>query len=291
MSHIERVSKPLPRGPILTKNANPSVSATSAAVAPTVATPPAVSDIYPGLLQLPPVCPTDKLRVELQTRVQLFDAVLQGLAKRAASLTVPERQRVIENIVSNSSLMPIDVDVGTKLLENYICYLNASTDTISMPVQRVRSIITMKSSPSAVTMPASHPSKMNPVQTTQVKHVASVSKTTQASTSGRKVHQAGGASAGAGREAAAIDEPSRRPIYDRDRNIIGYQYKTATRLSVKSCSPRNSSGSAVGSQQPPRIMMVPSAPTAPALTSNAASHKVSYLLFKFKFSILLINLS
>ncbi|XP_034476556.1 nucleolar protein dao-5 isoform X2 [Drosophila innubila] len=285
VSHIERVNKPLPRGPIVSKKANPSAAATSAAVAPTVASPPAISDIYPGLLQLPPVCPTDKMRVELQTRVQLFDAVLQGLAKRAASLTVAERQRVIENIVSTSTLMPIDVDVGTKLLENYICYLNASTDTftVPVPVPRVRSIITTKSSTPAVAIQARQPTKSNLVKTTQVKPVAAVSKPPQAAISGQKVQQAGGTAAGAAAGgAAAAGDSYRRPIYDRHRNIIGYQYKTkyttqyntpAARPSDKSSSTRSSSGSAVATQQPTRIMMAPAARIAPA--PNVASNKLA----------------
>ncbi|KAL7737883.1 hypothetical protein ACLKA6_006258 [Drosophila palustris] len=266
-SPMERVTKPLPRGPIQTKTA----AATSAAVAPTVVNTPAVSDIYPGLLQLPPVCPTDKMRVELQTRVQLFDAVLQGLARRAVSLSVAERQRIIENIVSTSSLMPIDVDVGTKLLENYICYLNAATDTITLPVPRVRPIVTTMSATPAV----SQGTKSKVVKTTQVKPATGNSRPPSlAAISGRK---AGGREGGtAAKGEAGAGEPDRRPIYDKDKkNIIGYQYKSlqttvspATRLIGKSSSSRSSSDSAVAAT---RLMMVPTARTA----SNAASNKLA----------------
>ncbi|KAM8713118.1 hypothetical protein ACLKA7_013435 [Drosophila subpalustris] len=262
-SPMERVTKPLPRGPIQTKTA----AATSAAVAPTVVNTPAVSDIYPGLLQLPPVCPTDKMRVELQTRVQLFDAVLQGLARRAVSLSVAERQRIIENIVSTSSLMPIDVDVGTKLLENYICYLNAATDTITLPVPRVRSIVTTMSATPAV----SQGTKSKVVKTTQVKPATGNSRPPPlAAISGRK---AGGGGGTAAKGEAGAGEPNRRPIYDKDKkNIIGYQYKSqqttvspATRLIDKSSSSRSSSDSAVAA---PRLTMMPTARTAPNATSN-----------------------
>lgn len=164
-----------------------------------------------GMLQLPTICPTDKLRTELQSRVQLFDVVLQRLARRAATMSASERQMVIENIVKTGSLLPNDVAVGTKLLESYVHHLNVATSMVENA--SLAAIGTAK-----------------PTSTTTQLSNSMLSKPGNATVS-RQVQQqrvAGGATGGAV-PAAAAPAPDRnsksRPIYDKDKNIIGYQYK------------------------------------------------------------------
>ncbi|XP_043641507.1 titin isoform X2 [Drosophila teissieri] len=125
-SCLDSLSKQLPRGTTLTKK-----SVQAVATIPSLASTSIAHNMAPSLIQLPPICPKDKQRVELQARVQVFDMVLQTLSRRAANLSLSERQRTIEEIVRTSSLMAIDVDVGTKLLENYVHYLNKATSTQS----------------------------------------------------------------------------------------------------------------------------------------------------------------
>ncbi|EDW91046.1 mucin-17 isoform X1 [Drosophila yakuba] len=125
-ANLDSLSKQLPRGTTLTKK-----SVQPVANIPSLASNSMALNMAPSPIQLPPICPNDKQRVELQARVQVFDMVLQTLSRRAANLTVFERQRTIEEIVRTSSLMAIDVDVGTKLLENYVHYLNKATITMT----------------------------------------------------------------------------------------------------------------------------------------------------------------
>ncbi|KAH8401324.1 hypothetical protein KR009_004490 [Drosophila setifemur] len=133
---LDSLTKHLPKGTTLTKKVLPT-----GVTAPGTASSSMVAHLPPSLIQLPPLCPSDKQRLELQTRVQVFDLVLQSLSRRAANLTLAERQRTIEEIVRTSTLMAIDVDVGTKLLENYVHYLNRATNTkMSLPSIRLNTV-------------------------------------------------------------------------------------------------------------------------------------------------------
>ncbi|XP_017024583.3 streptococcal hemagglutinin isoform X1 [Drosophila kikkawai] len=127
-SSIDSLTKQLPRGTTLTKKVLPP----GAPVPPPTASESMAASLPLSLIQLPILCPADQQRTELQTRVQVFDLVLQALSRRVANLTVAERQRTIEEMVKTSSLMPIDVDVGTKLLENYVHYVNKATSSATV---------------------------------------------------------------------------------------------------------------------------------------------------------------
>ncbi|XP_046865730.1 LOW QUALITY PROTEIN: titin [Drosophila willistoni] len=188
VSSIDALSRQLPRGTTLTKKVLPP-----GASMPLQAGSSNASQLGPReLIQLPPICPADKQRCELQTRVQLFDLVLQELSRRATLLTVAERQKTIEEIVKTSTLLPIDVDVGTKLLENYVYYLNRATNSnIPVPSYRINTVAP------ATTMPS--PAMTN----TQ----SPVSNSVLSKCTPRKL-------------------PASIPLYDSDRNIIGYQRLT-----------------------------------------------------------------
>ncbi|KAH8306006.1 hypothetical protein KR018_010289 [Drosophila ironensis] len=137
LESLDSLTKQLPKGTTLTKK----FVAPGTVVSPMISSPIAPPQ-NPTLIQLPPICPTDKQRMELQSRVQIFDMVLQTLSRRATTLTVAERQRAIEEIVKTSSLMSIDVDVGTKLLENYVHYLNMTTSAnITLPTVLIAPVL------------------------------------------------------------------------------------------------------------------------------------------------------
>ncbi|KAH8399103.1 hypothetical protein KR215_002287 [Drosophila sulfurigaster] len=239
---IERLTKPLslslPRSAILTKKTNP----TAAAVAPNVSSsPPVVNkpstaavDPLANLLHMPPICPGDKQRVELQTRIQLFDLMLQNITKSVQSMTVLERQRVVENFVRKTTLQPIDVEVGTKLLENYGYHLNAIVDNVSVPIPNLRRPVTLVSTPAA---------------TPQV-------------TSGRKKPSSSAVAAEVVSQPADPADNYSRAIYDQSRNVIGYEYKKPRHSLVSSSpTPRNPQQQ----QTPPTAASIkPSAPPAAA---------------------------
>ncbi|XP_017838723.1 mucin-17 isoform X2 [Drosophila busckii] len=199
-SKLDRLSKQLPRGTTLTMKQHPPPTAASTAVVA-----PNATSLPPGLLQLPPICPTDKQRGELQTRVQLFDLVLQGLAQRASALSVAERTSIIESIVKTSTLLPIDVDVGTKLLENYVYYVNSVTNTVAPQ--------TLPQRPAINTTPAVASGSNNsvlPLAKPAPSKVAIVGRQLPATTS-----------------SPSCLPPGKRPVYDKDKNIIGYQTKSS----------------------------------------------------------------
>lgn len=207
----DRLLTPVTSAPMLVQKPQAKVTAaTETSVSPAMT--------KPSMLQLPTICPTDKLRTELQTRVQLFDVVLQRLARRAAAMNDTERQAVIENIVKTGSLLPIDVAVGTKLLENYVHHLNTATNTImeseatAEPTSTTTQVVSGKSNSLSMAKPS------NPT---------AVTRQVQQRVAGTDVAGvAGGAVPVATVAAAATDRnPKSRPIYDKDRNIIGYQYK------------------------------------------------------------------
>ncbi|XP_032590017.1 mucin-5AC isoform X3 [Drosophila grimshawi] len=225
------------------------------------------SNLIPRLLQLPPICPSDKQRMELQTRVQHFDAVLQNLSRRAAAMNVSERQLVIEMIVNTSTLLPIDVDVGTKLLENYVYYLNAVTNTSPSP--QLRSILT----PAPATSTTSSNSKL--LQSKSLSRNLTTSAIMRPTST------------------SSTPEP-RRPIYDKQRNIIGYQYRTnqSSPLRTTAGSSGSSSNSSSRSSSLPagtpiatvaaqqqlqrtRFLMVPNASSKIAVVNSVAQSTVA----------------
>ncbi|XP_030388431.1 uncharacterized protein LOC115634695 isoform X2 [Scaptodrosophila lebanonensis] len=163
------------------------------------------------LLQLPPICPTDKVRVELQSRVQLFDLVLQKLSNRVVTLTIAERQSAIEEIVKNSILMPIDVDVGTKLLENYAKYLNISTKKHVSPLRISGRVVPSANNAAGMTgLPVQNRSATPPTAATSNVPAMQSQLSTQSIS---------------------------RPIYGPDRRIIGYQYKKIVSTTMKKGQP------------------------------------------------------
>ncbi|XP_017090919.2 microtubule-associated protein futsch isoform X2 [Drosophila bipectinata] len=210
---LDLLTKQLPKGTTLVKKivppgtTIPSASTSLAAALSATSTPAPSAQSPPALIQLPPIFPTDKHRVELQTRVQMFDMVLQTLSRRVANLTLAERQRTIEEIVKTSTLMPIDVDVGTKLLENYVHYLNIATNTqTQLPTVRTSEVVPMPKAPDVV----------EPVPVPPLLRMGG--KTTSApapspSPSKRKPSQ---------KEATTTNVP----LYDSDKNIIGFRKVT-----------------------------------------------------------------
>ncbi|KAH8348844.1 hypothetical protein KR084_011822 [Drosophila pseudotakahashii] len=204
-SNFDSLTKQLSRG-ITKRNSQPG------AVMPATASSSMVANLPPTLIQLPPICPTDQLRVDLQAKVQAFDLVLQTLSRRAATLTVTERQSTIEEIVRTSSLMAIDVDVGTKLLENYVHYLNKVTSTSTpLPQSQINSVVT-KSTPIAA-----NPS--NPIASTS----SSLSKSTVSSTTASADTPTQGAKINVQNVQQRSSLPNSVPLYDADKNIIGFQ--------------------------------------------------------------------
>lgn len=190
---IDSLTKQLPRGTTLTKKVLPA----GAAIPPTASDSTAAS-LPLSLIQLPTLCPGDQQRMELQTRVQVFDLVLQALSRRAATLTVAERQRTIEEIVKTSTLMPIDLDVGTKMLENYVHYLNKATMPPVPPEVQVNQVI---------------PPPATPV-------VAKVAVPPVVATSSPVIAQNIGGSPATPQQDSFV---TKKPVYDSHRNIIGYK--------------------------------------------------------------------
>ncbi|XP_017867597.1 PREDICTED: nascent polypeptide-associated complex subunit alpha, muscle-specific form isoform X1 [Drosophila arizonae] len=216
MSHGETVAQQLPpQNTTLAKNpppANATPPAANAAASPKIlSSPPPLTAIRSakkslpsrGMLQLPPICPTDKMRTDLQSRVQLFDHVLQGLSRRAAVMSVLERKQVIENIVKTSALLPVDVEMAIKLLESYSYCLYAVNSANARNLEQRQQ---QQQSPAA------------------------------ASTSNSRAAGAA-AAAPAGSPALTASSPlgasSSTPVYDASNKIIGYQYKTPN-MSMKS---------------------------------------------------------
>ncbi|XP_032292869.1 platelet binding protein GspB isoform X2 [Drosophila virilis] len=275
-----------PRNTNLTKKVHPP-NAAAATPGTSVPSSQSVSSLVSGMLQLPSICPTDKLRVELQTRVQLFDVVLQSLARRAISMSVSERQQVIERIVRTSTLLPIDVDVGTKLLENYVYYVNAVTNTISAPMPQIRAVVkAVASTPSSTPASTSNSVLAKALNTSHASPAAGVNTPPVAAGSLRQ----------------AVSAPSykppatSRPIYDKDKNIIGYQYKTPkltlgstpVRAPAASSTPRGSTAkgsltaasgigtpvATVSQQQRSRIQMKPAGGNSKVAGASSATTPV-----------------
>lgn len=235
---LDLLTKQLPKGTTLVKKilppgaTMPSASTSLTAASSSSTTNPSVSTPQPppALIQLPPICPTDKHRVELQSRVQMFDMVLQTLSRRAATLTLAERQRTIEEIVKTSTLMPIDVDVGTKLLENYVHYLNLSTSTqTKLPTVRPSEVVPMAKAPDVV--------ESQSVPTLQKIGTKDSSVPAPAPAPEKKK---------AGQKAASTSVP----LYDSEKNIIGFRKVTnfdSAASSSAAATSRKGAGSSVAS--------------------------------------------
>ncbi|EDW47883.1 GM20199 [Drosophila sechellia] len=232
---LDSLSKQLPRGTTLIKK-----SVQQVATIPSLAGTSMVLNASPSFIQLPPICPNDKQRVELQARVQMFDLVLQTLSRRAANLSVAERQRTIEEIVRTSSLMAIDVDVGTKLLENYVHYLNKATSTMTplTPAQINSSLGASTSSSLSKSIASSDtPQQGKKIPAAHVQQRSSLPATTM-------------------------------PLYDADRNTIGFPYScsksTAGRKSAYAAnstpvraSTSQAAAAALGKVQPRSTLGIP----------------------------------
>ncbi|XP_041450178.1 flocculation protein FLO11 isoform X2 [Drosophila obscura] len=226
---VQSLTKQLPRGTTLTKKVLPPGAALPAAASSSM-----VASLPPALIQLPPICPTDKQRVELQTRVQMFDLVLQGLSRRAATLTLAERQRTIEEIVKTSTLMAIDVDVGTKLLENYVYYLNRATNTQTpMPSLRLNPVVTpaiTQSTHTVASLLGDEPVAKRKFSTPSATATASATETASPSAPATKKPA---------QQRSSL--PAGIPVYDADKNIIGYQCPTPNASIVNRTGPIASS--------------------------------------------------
>ncbi|TDG39751.1 hypothetical protein AWZ03_013832 [Drosophila navojoa] len=217
MSHVETMANQLPpQDTTLAKKpppANAAPAAATAAAAPpkTLSSPPPLTAIRTakrparGMLQLPPICPTDKIRMDLQSRVQLFDHVLQGLSRRAAVMSVLERQQVIENIVKTSALLPVDVEMAIKLLESYsYCLYAVNSANVRNLEQRQQQLAAAAA---------------GSISNTRV--AAAVSSAPAA------------APAPAGSPNPTPGTSNSKPVYDAGNKIIGYQYSTPN-MSMKS---------------------------------------------------------
>jgi len=208
-NHLDSLTKQLPRGTTLTAKVVPAGAAVPAPPrSSTVTNPP------PSLIQLPAICPTDKQRVDLQAKVQAFDLVLQILSRRVATLTVAERQRTIEEIVRSSSLMAIDIDVGTKLLENYVNYLNKATGPSTLLPQTEINPVVTKSTSTADNPPKS-------IATTSSTLSKSIVSSTTATAS--SVTPTQGAKKTVQHVQPRSSLPTSIPLYDEHKNIIGFQ--------------------------------------------------------------------
>ncbi|XP_033252225.1 mucin-2-like [Drosophila miranda] len=246
---VQSLTKHLPRGTTLTKKVLPPGAALPAAASSSM-----VASMPPALIQLPPICPKDKQRVELQTRVQIFDLVLQILSRRATTLTKVERQRTIEEIVMTSTLMPIDVDVGTKLLENYVYYLNRATNIQTpLPSLCLNPVVTTAATQSAPTVaslvgiPAVAKSK---VSTTSASATATATPSAPAPATKKPAQKRSSLPAGI-------------PVYDSEKNIIGYQCPTPNASFVNRPTPMAN-----------RTPLAPSASTAALGGSKSARSSV-----------------
>ncbi|XP_037717920.1 mucin-17 isoform X2 [Drosophila subpulchrella] len=206
---LDSLAKQLPRGTTLTPKVLPA-----GAEVPAPARSSMVTNPPPSLIQLPAICPTDKQRVDLQAKVQAFDLVLQILSRRVATLTVTERQRTIEEIVRSSSLMAIDVDVGTKLLENYVHYLNEATGPSTLlPQTEINPVVTNSTSTAA-----NLPKSIATTSSTLSKSI--VSSTTATAPS---VTPTQGAKKTVQHVQPRSSLPTSIPLYDEHKNIIGFQ--------------------------------------------------------------------
>ncbi|KPU76923.1 uncharacterized protein Dana_GF13525, isoform B [Drosophila ananassae] len=228
---LDLLTKQLPKGTTLVKKflppgaTMPSASTSSTAGSSSSATNASASQSPPALIQLPPICPTDKHRVELQSRVQMFDMVLQTLSRRAANLTLAERQRTIEEIVKTSTLMPIDVDVGTKLLENYVHYLNLATSTqTKLPTVRASEVVPMSNAPDVV----------EPMPVASLQRIGGKPSSAPAPTSPSE------------KKKATQKATTNVPLYDSEKNIIGFR-KVTNFDSAPSSSPAATSRKGAGS--------------------------------------------
>ncbi|EDV56010.2 uncharacterized protein Dere_GG22412, isoform C [Drosophila erecta] len=217
-ANLDSLSKQLPRGTTLTKK-----SVQSVATIPSLPSTSMALNMVPSLIQLPPICPKDKQRVDLQARVQVFDLVLQTLSRRAANLSVSERQRTIEEIVRTSSLMAIDVDVGTKLLENYVHYLNKATSTMTPSAQN-NSMTTCATANSSSLSAAT---------------ISTLSKSIVSSTTASSDTLSQGTKTSLEHLQKRSSLPATIPLYDGAQNTIGFQCTPS-----KSAAGRKSSSAA-----------------------------------------------
>ncbi|KAH8375288.1 hypothetical protein KR200_006498 [Drosophila serrata] len=246
-SSIDSLTKQLPRGTTLTKKVHP----------PGASGPPTASDSIAAslplsLIQLPSLCPTDQQRTELQAKVQVFDLVLQALSRRVANLTVAERQRTIEEIVTTSTLMPIDVDVGTKLLENYVHYLNKATSSTPVPSippeVRARSGIS-PATPIVAQIPPSVATSSNPSLSQNI--VSSGTPTASPQPDTRVI---------------------KKPVFDVQKNIIGF--KSVTSPNVKSAVSTPGRNVAPGPAPPPTSTPLAASTSSAAAAASAGSRFV-----------------
>ncbi|KAH8234058.1 hypothetical protein KR038_000384 [Drosophila bunnanda] len=238
-SSIDSLTKQLPRGTTLTKKV----------LHPGAPAPPTTSDSIAAslplsLIQLPPLLPTDQQRTELQAKVQMFDLVLQALSRRVTNLTVAERQRTIEEIVKTSTLMPIDVDVGTKLLENYVHYLNKATS--STPVPPMPSEVLIRSGISPAT----------PI----VAQLPPTVATSNTPTSSQNIVNSATPTASPQPDTRVV----RKPVYDVQKNIIGFKSLTSPNVKGAVSTPRRKAA-------PSPASAATSSPLAASTSSAAAA--------------------
>lgn len=164
----------------------------------------------------------------LRTNMRRFDTMIKKYSPRICNLTYSERQRITESVISHTKLSPKDIENATYLLDDYcqkivnlvppkpVSYvatptINTATHTTAPTTSNIGSNF---SSP----IPAIVQSSPTPSSSSSSTTVAAQKLEQIHASAVQKVKTAGSSSSVLQRQV---------PIYDKDRNIIGYQMQVA----------------------------------------------------------------
>ncbi|KNC21629.1 hypothetical protein FF38_01626, partial [Lucilia cuprina] len=179
----------------------------------------------------------------LRSNLRRFDVLLKQLVQPFESLSFVERHRIIEALIATGKFSAKDLDQTLVLMEEYIKQtlllqnesLNHPTPPPTSTILNTNSYITTQPAIAAAnTMPAGPMPQLQPSPTilASSQHHKTVRKVQTSRNRNTTLATTSTASTGAGAGGSVMVKQRQVPIYDTDRNIIGYQMQMMTPLST-----------------------------------------------------------
>ncbi|XP_037827218.1 uncharacterized protein LOC119615211, partial [Lucilia sericata] len=179
----------------------------------------------------------------LRCNLRRFDVLLKQLVQPFESLSFVDRHRIIEALIGTGKFSAKDLDQTLVLMEEYIKQtLLLQNETLDHPTQPPTSAIlntnsyitTQPAIAAANTLSAGPMPQLQPSPTilASSQHHKAVRKVQTSRNRNTTLTTTATSAAGAGAGSSVMVKQRQVPIYDTDRNIIGYQMQMMTPLST-----------------------------------------------------------
>lgn len=231
----------------------------------------------------------------LRSNLRRFDVILKKLVQPYDKLNFTERHQIIDNLVSSGKFVPKDLERTIVLMEEYLKQINSKQQVA--PLNSYPMSVTATSSPlPSIQMPPLHPAP-------NIASASSVYKApTHQPTEQQEIHNSTTRKIQSNKQQNSLTNTTtikqrQVPIYDTERNIIGYQLQVVTPSSSASksfTSSKSSSGAILPSidgpnqrktvkrtaQDSPRVFYTtqPLQTSTPKANLNSVQYSVSPLV-------------